>query len=313
MRVLLADDDPITRLTIGRALRSLGYQVSEVADGVRAWELIQQDFHPLLVSDWQMPQLSGVDLIRQVRASTMPGYVYCILLTAREAIQDRIAGLDSGADDYLVKPVSRDELRARMQIGTRIIGLEQQLREANARLQYQATHDGLTGLPNRSALIERTTLELDRRKRTGSPLCMAIFDIDHFKLINDRYGHLTGDQVLRHVAQVFQENLRAYDIIGRWGGEEFLLLLPDTQIEEAEIIAQRICRCICDQPLQHTDDETIQLTMSAGVAEALPFSHNESIFARADSALYSAKSAGRNRVALNRTHERSVKAPPKER
>ena len=298
MRIMVVDDDAITRLVIGVTLRNLGHEVTAVSDGATAWEQLHHDYHPLLITDWQMPGMNGLELIRRVRDAELPGYVYCVLLTARDAQSDRISGLDSGADDYLVKPVHAEELRARLRIGERILGLEQRLRDTNENLRYAATHDQLTGLLNRAALLDHVQAEVARQDRHGTPLSMAIFDIDHFKRINDRFGHLAGDQALTHVSRLLSSSVRPYDWIGRWGGEEFMLLLPETTRQEALKVVLRACQQIAIAPLHGLSEDESWLTLSAGLACRDEENSADKLFSRADQALYDAKRAGRNKVAV---------------
>jgi diguanylate cyclase (GGDEF)-like protein len=304
MDILVVDDDLLSRHLVSAALRALGYTVREAANGVQAWEEIQRSFAPLLITDWQMPELDGPSLIRRVRTAELPGYVYAILLTVRETQTDRIAGLDSGADDYLIKPTNLDELRARVAIATRILSLERELRSANValqqlngQLQHQATHDRLTGLLNRPAILEHLGLELARVRRSGQPLSLALLDLDHFKQINDAHGHLVGDRALQHVAALFAQSLRRYDWVGRWGGEEFLMLLPATGLLDACRVAERVRASLDMHPLALTDGPLLQITASVGVTDTLsPDESIEELMTRADLALYAAKHAGRNRV-----------------
>lgn len=304
LRVLVADDDPLARFAVCALIRAFGYPVLAAEDGEQAWALMQSEPITLLITDWQMPGLDGPELIRRVRAANLPRYVSCLLLTIRDQRTDRIQGLDAGADDYLVKPVDPDELRARLVGAARVLRLEQELREANerlqqlaAKLQHQAFHDTLTGLLNRQGLVNHAARELARVERTDIALAAALLDIDHFKQVNDQYGHAIGDLALRHVAIQMREAIRPYDIVGRWGGEEFLLLLPGAAPEAACNIAERVRTRIATTPLDLPDQGQIALHASIGVAVCRANTPNlDALVANADQALYAAKNAGRDRV-----------------
>lgn len=254
----------------------------------------------LLITDWQMPRLSGPELIQRIRGSALPSYIYTVLLTARDSKTDTVTGLDCGADDYLTKPFHPDELRARVAIGARILALETSLREARDGFAYQASHDPLTGLFNRLAITNHVRAELSRASRGSYPLSLALLDIDHFKTINDTHGHLVGDQALWHVAHILSEGIRPYDWVGRWGGEEFLVVLSSTAGEEAVAVAERLRVQLATRPLPLPNGSDLTLTASFGIASTEQWAEQDNdpvqLFQRADAALYAAKAAGRNRV-----------------
>lgn len=304
MRVLVANDDPLARHAVCAIVRTLGYTVLAAEDGLQAWDIIQNQEISLLITDWQMPGLDGPTLIRRVRAANFPHYISCFLLTVRDQRTDRISGLDAGADDYLVKPVDPDELRARIATSARVIRLEQELRAANtklqelaAQLQHQATHDQLTGLLNRHGILAQAKLEKSRTERTGHPFGLALLDIDHFKLVNDQYGHAVGDLALKHIAIQLRSILRPYDLIARWGGEEFLLLMPNVSLDIAAIIAERVREQIGATPLSLSPIQFITLHVSIGVTSSSDGNDQlDELIALADQGLYTAKGAGRNQV-----------------
>ncbi|GAB4435368.1 MAG: diguanylate cyclase [Chloroflexi bacterium OHK40] len=300
MQIVIADDEPTSRRLLRAVLTAAGHQVLEAADGEAAWELLEASGANLLITDWRMPRLDGPGLIQRIRAAPRSSYTYCILLTARDSKTDTVVGLDSGADDYLTKPFHHDELRARVAIASRILALEASLREARDNYAYQASHDPLTGLLNRPAIMGHVEAELARAGRGGSSLSLALIDLDHFKEVNDRYGHLVGDQALRSVAQILTSALRPYDWVGRWGGEEFLIVLANTGPDEAAQVAERLRALVAATPLQLADGSTLPLTVSIGVAGTALFKGQEvdkvALFQQADRALYAAKAAGRNRV-----------------
>jgi two-component system chemotaxis response regulator CheY len=308
MQVIVADDDPTTRRLLRSVLTTAGHEVFEAADGEAAWVLLKSTGAGLLITDWLMPRLDGIGLIQRIRADAQPGYIYTILLSARDSKSDTVAGLDIGADDYLTKPFHADELRARVAIGARIMSLELSLREARDRYAHQASHDPLTGLLNRLAISNHVQAELSRATRTDTSLSLALIDIDHFKQVNDRYGHLVGDQALCHVAESLTSFIRLYDWLGRWGGEEFLVVLAHANRAEALMVAERLRLGVIKRPMALDAGATLALTVSIGVASSAPpkdasglpdqqaLSGAAALFQRADAALYAAKRAGRNRV-----------------
>lgn len=300
MRILIVDDDRFLRRLLQASLTRAGHEVLEAADGQSAWEQLQHAAVRLVITDWLMPGLDGPALIRRIRAANFPGYTYIILLTAKGSKDDVVDGLEAGADDYLTKPFDPGELRARVAIGERILDLEARLSESLSQLQVLATHDGLTGLFNRRAIYEHAKAELARAEREAKPLSLILLDVDHFKGVNDQYGHLIGDQALRLVADTIARNIRPYDRVGRWGGEEFLLVLPDTGLEQAGAIAERLRLKVAAAELAQPDGTCIRLHLSLGVTsmdDGMPVTL-DMLLQQADQALYCAKREGRNRVCL---------------
>lgn len=291
MDVLVVDDDPVQRHLLRRQLAELGYTTHAAADGIQAWELIQGAAIPLVITDWMMPKLDGLGLIQRIRAGKLPIYTYVILLTVRGARDDLVAGLDAGADDYMTKPSDPNELRARVAIGARIIDLETKLRAAR-------DTDELTGLRNRRATRTIANAELAQTQRTGRDLSIVLLDIDHFKPVNDRYGHQSGDLALQRIALTLTEAVRPHDIVGRWGGEEFILLLPETELATALVIAERIRARVAATAIRLADEVELPLTVSLGVSSTAQAGDNQldALVHRADLALYRAKTNGRNCV-----------------
>ena len=309
--VLIAEDDPIFRRVLETRFKRWDYGVTAVENGLDAWEVLQKEDAPrLAILDWMMPGMDGIELCRKIRSRGQGPYQYVLLLTAKDDKQDVITGLEAGADDYLTKPFDMDELRARVRTGKRILDLQAALIKAQVDLQSAAAHDALTGLWNRGAILDLLRREVSRRKRTGDTLGVVMADIDHFKKINDTHGHLTGDVVLQEVSRRLAANVRPYDAVGRYGGEEFLIVFPGCNANNVLVGAERLRHCIADQPIE-TDVGRIPVTLSLGLAAA---SHGETekpdcetLLRHADEALYAAKARGRNRV---ETAETSTTARP---
>jgi two-component system, cell cycle response regulator len=305
MKTLIVEDEPEFRLLLSVLLRQHSYDVIEAMDGQTAWDMLQKDTIPLVLTDWVMPQMHGPELIRKIRAANFPHYTYIILLTARTAHQDLVDGLTSGADDYLVKPFDSDEMNARLQIAERILGLETKLRETLDQMKILALKDSLTGILNRRAIIEAAEIELERTHRQNTSLSLLMVDLDHFKSINDRFGHAAGDRALKLVVEEILNKLRPYDQVGRWGGEEFLIVLPNTESEEAFQIADRLRVYIAESEMDLEVGEKQKLTMTLGVTStSLGNNLNLDLLVKqADVALYLAKNNGRNRVVVYRGEE----------
>jgi len=237
-RVLIADDDRISCKLLGSLLTKWGYQVEIVYNGVDAQrELLKPDAPRLAILDWMMPGLDGTQVIKAVRAIHREFYTYVLLLTSKGQKEDILEGLDAGADDYLKKPFDAQELRARLRVGSRILDLERRLVCALETAEYRATHDFLSGIYNRAAILELLKREASRCERASQQLSVLMVDVDHFKVINDTYGHLVGDQVIKQLALRMASALRPYDLVGRFGGEEFLVLVPNCALSAAMVVA----------------------------------------------------------------------------
>jgi two-component system cell cycle response regulator len=296
-RVLIAEDDAMFRKILRSWLESWGYQVTVAEDGAEAWQILQEIRAPhLLILDWIMPNLNGIDLCRLVRERASFPYQYILLVTAKDDKQDLVRGLEAGADDYLSKPFNRDELRARLRTGRRILTLQDEQSKAKEELRVQATRDGLTGTWNRSAILDLLHREYELAARSESTIGVIMLDLDHFKQVNDTYGHLAGDVVLVEAARRMQQAVRSYDLVGRYGGEEFLVVSPDCDREQIQVCAERIRLAMEEQPVLAYSSK-IAITVSAGTAILAPRLNTEKdALVAADTALYRAKSAGRNQV-----------------
>ncbi len=298
--VLIAEDDPVFRRILQSWLQKWNYRVIAVENGVDAWNTLQQDDAPhLVILDWMMPGMDGIELCRKIRGRGEGLYRYVLLLTAKDDKQDVVAGLEAGADDYLTKPFDVDELHARVRAGKRIVGLQHALIQAQLALQFEAAHDKLTGLWNRGAILDVLQREVERGRRDAAPLGVIMADLDHFKNINDSHGHLVGDAVLQEVALRLTASVRCYDYVGRYGGEEFLLVISGCNTPDLVAHAERLRRCIAEPPVD-TGAAQIPVTLSIGVVSAQLSRHGplkcELLIRAADAALYQAKTKGRNRV-----------------
>jgi two-component system, cell cycle response regulator len=296
MKIMIVEDDAITRRILESSLKKWGYEVISVIDGSAAWEIMRNPNAPsLVISDWMMPNMDGVELCKKIRAIEKAEYTYFILLTTKTEKKDIIEGLESGADDFIVKPFDHEELKSRVKIGKRIIRLEQ-------RIIQLANTDFLTGIMNRRAFMARLEEEVSRSVRHKKGLTVIIADIDHFKKINDSYGHQSGDLVLQKFAGKLSESSRSYDFVGRYGGEEFIVCLPETSIEQAGLIAERMRGEIAGLKINLPDNSSapVSVTASFGIASCAMncFGNIDSIIKLADDALYRAKDEGRNRVCL---------------
>ncbi len=298
MRVLIADDDIISRAVVKALLLKWGYEVLEAGDGNQAWNILKEKDSPhLVLLDWMMPGIDGLELCKRLRQSGDNTYHYIILLTGRDSKEDIIGGLNAGADDYITKPFMPEELEMRLRVGKRILNLQQSLNEALEVQRYQAQHDPLTGIFNHAQILNILEKELNRAKRQNGNLAVIMGDLDHFKKVNDIYGHVAGDAVLVEIAARVKNNIRTYDSAGRYGGEEFLLVLPGCSAEEAMIIAHRILESISKEPVMF-NSTPIKVTISLGVAVHGTGDNTSTteLVQLADTALYKAKQNGRNRV-----------------
>jgi diguanylate cyclase (GGDEF)-like protein len=302
----------VTRRLLTAALTKWGYEVTAADDGDDAWQVLQAvDAPRLAILDWMMPGMNGTDLCRRLREREGDAYTYILLLTGKNTKQDIVDGLDSGADDYLTKPFDTQELKVRLRTGHRLLDLMSQLVAAREDLRVQATCDSLTGLLNRFAIIDTLTRELIRAERERIPLAVVMADIDHFKRINDTFGHPTGDLVLRNAAQSLRATVRPYDSVGRYGGEEFLIVVPGCSVDCAAGQADRLRAAVAQQSIDSTAGP-IRTTMSFGVAVSTierQF-HAVDLIRIADAALYRAKRAGRNCVELGNPTELGRNAAP---
>ena len=297
MRVLLAEDDATSRKLLSRILESWGYEVTPAEDGRKAWEALSRtDSPPMAILDWEMPLLDGVEVCRLARALETASPPYLILLTARTAKEDIVTGLDAGADDFLTKPFHREELRARVEVGRRFVELNQELVESREQLRLLALTDVLTGAMNRRAVMEELQRAALRAERSGDSLAIGMMDVDFFKRVNDTWGHAAGDEVLKEVVRRSAGALRSADYLGRFGGEEFLLILAGASARSARSALERVRKAVAASPMV-LDAGSAEVAVSIGGAVWNGDSIDRLIIA-ADDALYAAKDRGRNQVVM---------------
>jgi two-component system, cell cycle response regulator len=298
MRILIADDEMMSRKLLQKTLERVGYEVTAVENGrLAAEQLCPADGPRLALLDWVMPELDGPGVCREVRKRKEQSYVYMVLLTSKESKEDVVAGLESGADDYLTKPFDPEELKARLRTGLRILSLEDRLIEAREDMRFQATHDGLTGIWNRRVIMDLLGRELARSRRENVCTAILMCDLDHFKSVNDTYGHLAGDDVLKETAKRLLGSVRSYDFVGRYGGEEFLVVLNNCNPAFGPVRAEEIRKAIAQRPVPSSSGP-VPITMSLGLLLSQEWGHRpvEELLHEADAALYAAKAAGRNCV-----------------
>jgi diguanylate cyclase (GGDEF)-like protein len=296
LKILIADDEALSRRLLEKTLERAGYEVVAVENGRAAVrQLCQSDGPRLALLDWVMPELDGPGVCREVRRQQDDSYVYMVLLTSKEAKEDIVAGLESGADDYLTKPFNVDELKARLRTGERILHLEGRLVEAREMMRFKATHDALTSIWNRGVIMDLLGRELMRSQRESGCTIVLLGDVDHFKSVNDTHGHLVGDEVLQEIARRLLLSIRSYDFVGRYGGEEFLLVLNNCKPQFAEARAEDIRKIVSSRPIQ-TLAGPLNITMSFGLllSDVWGVRPVEELLHEADAALYAAKAAGRN-------------------
>lgn len=291
MKILIAEDDSVARRVLENRVTKWGYDIVSVDNGARAMEILESDDGPkLAILDWVMPGMDGLQICKSIRKQPQKDYIYILLLTSKNRQEDLVQALEAGADDFISKPPDKNELRLRLRTGKRIIQLQNEL-------TFQTTHDFLTGLWNRFAIMSRLSTEFSRAVRHNSPLSIAMADLDRFKQINDTYGHQAGDTVLVETGARMMNTLRAYDAVGRYGGEEFLLIFPECEMKNAITVCERVRSAICETPI-HLKEGAIDVTASFGIS-TLNFTEDtqiETMINRADNALYKAKENGRNRV-----------------
>ncbi len=300
MKILIADDSIVSRHLLDATLRRWGYEVVVACDGNEAWQILQSENAPkIAILDWMMPGLTGPEVCRRVRATAKDKdiYTYILLLSSKSQREDLIEGMESGADDYLTKPFDQHELQVRLRPGVRILELQHELISAREELRDQATKDFLTRIWNRSSILDILSRELQRGIRENRPVGVVLADLDKFKSVNDTYGHFAGDAVLREFVRRMSGSIRPYDAIGRYGGEEFLMVLPGCDVNVTEKQAERMREALANDPMWFNEEAQL-VTCSFGATAWVPgiTATEEALIRVADDALYAAKRQGRNRV-----------------
>ena len=309
MKVLIADDSATSRAMLRSALTRWGYEVVMAENGKEALEILSKDdAPPMAVLDWVMPELTGVEVCRRVRETLREPYTYILLLTSKNTKGETVEGLEAGADDYVVKPFDQLELQFRLRAGQRIIDLQLNLMQAREELRERASKDLLTMLPNRSAIAHTLENEIARCHRDHRTVGIILLDLDHFKKVNDTLGHFAGDAVLRETAVRLRSNMRPYDQVGRYGGEEFLVVLPNCDLEQAANQAERMRQRLHATSML-VDGRELQVSASFGVTISDGSERSPEMFVRvADEALYRAKAGGRNRVSSLTLEESALRS-----
>jgi len=312
-RILVVEDDPATLALLERRLKRAGYEVIGCCNGKEAATELNRSRADIIIADWEMPEVTGIELCRMVselRETSPLRAPHFILLTAHAEREKVVQAFECGADDFVRKPYDIHELLARVRAAERILNLQEQLVERqlelsksnarlallNRKLEKLASTDSVTDLPNRRCTMQRLEEAWALAQRSKCPLACVMADVDHFKLVNDRHGHAAGDLILHKVAQRIRRTLRRYDVCGRFGGEEFLVVCPDTDVSAAVQVGERIRMAVADRPIHH-DSATIAVTVSLGVSWNRPAHQRiDQMLAEADTLLYRAKQAGRNQT-----------------
>jgi two-component system cell cycle response regulator len=296
LKILIADDDALSRRLLEKTLERAGYEVTAVENGKQALDQLTKLEGPrLALLDWVMPEVDGPGVCRAVRKRSEQTYVYMVLLTSKGTKEETVLGLESGADDYLTKPFNVEELRARLRVGERILLLEDRLVEARENMRFRATHDPLTSLLNRGAIMDLLARELHRSHREKRSTTILLGDVDHFKQVNDTYGHVVGDEVLIEIANRLIGSVRSYDFVGRYGGEEFLVVLNSCDPAFAPTRAEELRKSVSNRAIQ-TAKGSLSLTMSLGALMSSDWGPRpvEELLHEVDTALYKAKASGRD-------------------
>lgn len=300
MKILVADDSRTSRMILSAVLRNWGFDPVLVEDGKGAWETLQQPDAPgLAILDWSMPGLSGLEVCRLVRRMNTTDPPYIIILTSKGEKEDIVFGLEAGANDYIAKPYDNAELHARIKVGQRMVEMQAEMNRVKSALSYEASHDPLTATMNRRAVLNALEKEFVRSQRESTQLTIGLLDIDHFKKINDTFGHRVGDEVLCGLVRVIEGSIRVYDCVGRYGGEEFLVITPGKDNAIKEEVYERLSRAVSSAEIQ-TAAGPVSITLSTGVACRKEHDTVDSLLDAADAALYRAKAEGRNRTVYAR-------------
>ena len=313
LKVLAVDDDPLMLLNLQKILAAQDRIIITAENGEEALEKALKHQPQMIITDWRMPGINGLELCKILRRTSITQHVYIIMLTGCEADDELVQAFDAGADDYVVKPFTPKVLEARIRSGERLIRYQStinhdreliqqyvsRLAAANRQLLTMAMTDSLTNLPNRRSAMARMNDAVAEAKRFNEKLSCIMIDLDHFKEVNDNYGHDSGDQALKEVAAIFISKARSYDMVSRTGGEEFLVISSRSDLTEAGQLAERLRSAVHDHDFIFQDGRNIKLTISLGVATWTPdYPDGDALIKAADQALYKAKLNGRNRVEM---------------
>jgi diguanylate cyclase (GGDEF)-like protein len=300
-RILIVEDDPMAQTLLMSHLKQEGYGFAVARNGQEALDLYSHEFFSIIITDWMMPEMDGLELCRLIRSMKIDRYIYIILLTGQDSKTDLVQGLEAGADEYIVKPIHRSELRVRLKGACRILDLESSLKKSMAEVRELSIRDRLTGIFNRVYMDHQLAQEIMRSTRYHHNLSVLMCDLDHFKTINDTYGHLAGDEVLRTCVELVCSSFRqGVDWMARYGGEEFVIVLPETDHTGALLVAERMRERIASAPVNFAGCK-IDITASFGSVTLVPTNKGharlmEQVLNVADTCLYQAKNDGRNRI-----------------
>lgn len=321
IRVVLVDDDPVVLVAIRSQLEELGLDVISVADSAKAFKVIEKVEPSLCIIDWMMPGMGGLDLVRQIRGDANTRDIYAIMLTAKDRPEELMAAFEAGVDDYLAKAANPGEITSRINAAKRVIMLQKELVERveaiaslnaqlvtmNEQLNDMASTDVLTQLPNRRSVFDRLEYMWASWVRHRTPLSIAMLDIDHFKQVNDTYGHDAGDDVIRHVSSILMNQVREVDAIGRYGGEEFIIGISH-QLHDDVVSGLDRLRVDVKSRAAKTKCGDITTSISIGVAEADDsITSLDGLIKSADIAMYDAKRSGRDRVCFYQKNDLVIK------
>lgn len=314
LRILLVDDDRATLLLLKMLLEQAGHTVTLASNGIEALHMVEKSVPQVIITDWVMPRMDGIEFCKALRLNSAWRNIYVFIMTAQEGTDRLVEAFEAGANDYMVKPINIKVLGARLGAGQRVVQLQEELEferqelhkfaaelaASNQRLQQMALTDVLTGLPNRRFANEHLERQWAGAERAGSHLSCMLVDIDHFKKINDTYGHKVGDDALKRVSRILSQAVRKQDVVCRFGGEEFLVICPDTPVEHAYRYAERLRQSMAGAAIIGASDHGISITISIGLASKKPELLNvEMLLQLADKHLYAAKKAGRNCTVAN--------------
>jgi two-component system, cell cycle response regulator len=307
--IAVVDDDAAIRRLVRLFLKRAGYAILECTTGMEARQRLTTEPWDIAILDRRLPDMDGVELCQELKANPEFRSRYIVMLTGEAEQEDKIEGLELGADDYITKPFQYPELLARIRAGKRIVDLQKELMESNKRLELLSITDGLTKLHNHRYFQDELARAFEESQRYGRPLSMVMIDIDFFKKINDTHGHAVGDEVLKAVARLYRDSVRSTDLVARYGGEEFAVMMPETELQDAITFAEKIRALVEETPIE-TQAGPLRATVSLGVASVPLTNVNtaKELIVAADKALYRAKKSGRNQVQAEKRRDANRKS-----